>query len=816
MSVLQPTATVKEEIVFLIVQLLNYDSNINPSSAIQIDAKWDKENLKIKTTIERLLQLLPAPKTARTDAQRKSHLRYLLLEILDKKLNILEDRSPKNPQGNHKGVRQRIFILKFWHPPTVADYITLNLRAFDRHWNQTYNITPKVFARHNLPQPPHTKFIGHENELDKLLDFPAQKQAIISIEGMAGVGKTTLALEAAHQYLRSTDFATIVFSSAQSQQFSGSHFTRCLLAERNLPDLLQTIAQTIDCLDELPAQIEAQIRYVRSILAEQPTLLILDNIENIDEQLDIIAFLKLLPPTVKVIITSRVRLGIGQVINLNPLTVEESIALIHHQAKTLDLQIAAAELTPIRHSTGGLPLFITYIIGSIAIGRLKISAALLHPPLATSDLALYCFAQPIARLKAIPDAIAYKLLLGISLFVDGASPTALTYLLELADRSISIDPALEQLYKISLAFPTTAERYQLHSSTQEYIQLELTQQPDYAITLRNRWQNWYLDLAAPFGALDWQDWQDYSPLIADWKNLRRVVDWCIEREQYDEVLQFWQCLKGFTILGGKWLERQQWLEWLQGMAIIREDFATLADLKYHQSYTLAFIDEADGTGKAIELARSAWELHDRFVDLDFQFDLAMYIASLYIRKLPPGDAANLALASMWIDRAMAILATIPVDSPRYHHHYFQFYYYQAESQVDTGELDLAYDNYLQASQLAKQAGCQRFFHYSSGRIAVILAGRGEFTAAEKRLRQLLKGTDKYRDLRSGTICRIKLAEIKKATGDLPAARELAEQAQARFKRLGMTREMAGIDRFLTELDSHPSNDKQTKTTPSIG
>ncbi len=806
MSVLQPTATVKEEIVFLIVQLLNYDSNINPSSTIQIDAEWDKENLEIKTTIERLLQLLPAPNTARTAAQRKSHLRYLLLEILDKKLNILEDLSPKNPQGNHKGVRQRIFILKFWHPPTVADYITLNLRAFDRHWNQTYNITPKVFARHNLPQSSHTKFIGHEIELDKLLDFPAQKQQIISIEGMAGVGKTTLALEAAHQYLRSTDFATIVFSSAQSQQFSGSHFTRCLLAERNLQDLLQTIAQTLDRLDELPAKIEAQIRYLRSILAEQPTLLILDNIENIDEQLDIIAFLKLLPPTVKIIITSRVRLGIGQVINLNPLTVEESIALIHHQAKTLDLQIAAAELTPIRHSTGGLPLFITYILGSIAIGRLKISAASLQPPLATSDLALYCFAQPIARLKAIPNAIAYKLLLGISFFVDGASPSALTYLLELADPSISIDPALEQLYKISLAFPTTAERYQLHSSTQEYIQLELTQQPDYATTLRNRWQNWYLDLTAPYERLDWLDWQDYSPLIAEWKNLRGVVDWCIQQEQYEDVLHFWHCLKGMTLLGGYWSQRQQWLEWLQTMAEKRGDLPTIAELKYHQSYTFAFQDETDSSGKAMELALAAWEMQQS-LDFDLQFDLAMYIGSLHIRKLPKGDATHLAAAQTWLVRGASLLANLgttmlashPRKSPQQPRHNFQVHYYQAEIQFVSGELTLAYDNYLCANQLAKEYGFKRFFFASSVRMGIILIHQGKLPEAEERFKNALRHTIKYRDKRGTTFCQKNLADVNKAMSNPTIAKKYAERAKAGFDSLVMTREAAMMDKFLQDL-----------------
>jgi RecA/RadA recombinase len=826
MPVLQPTATVHDEIVFFITKLLSCGVSANPLSTIQIDAKWDEENLKIKGSIEQLLLLLPAPKTdsrserlllrqrlcqrQRTDAKQKSHLRYLLIEILAKRLKLLRDESPKNRHGKRQGVRQRIFILKFWYPPTKADYISLNLRALERHWKQTYNISPQVFARHNLPQPPHTKFIGHDTELDNLLDLLTQtKQQIISIEGMAGVGKTTLALEAAYQCLTSKDFTTIIFSSAQSQQFLGSHLTRRFLAERNLQDLLQVICRTLNSvepslpqgLDELPSGIEAQIRYVLTILAEQPTLIVVDNIENITDQTDTISFLGCLPPTVKVIITSRVRLGIGQVINLKPLPVQDSIHLIQHQAETQNLKIESSQLRTICHSTGGLPLAITYLIGSIATGGLTILAESKQFPLATSDLAFYCFAQSIDQLKASPDALAYKLLLGISLFADGASPAALTYLLELSDRSTPIHPALQQLYTISLAFPLPPERYQLHSLTQEYAQLELNQQPEYATTLRNRWQNWYLDLTAPFGALDWQDWQDYSPLIAEWKNLRMAVDWCIEREQYLEVLQFWQCLKGVTLLSGYWLERQRWLEWLQEMAQQQQDLPTIAELKYQHSFTLAFIDQSDRNGTAMELALATWEIRQD-LEIDRQFELAMYIASLYIRKLPQPDtqSANLELATTWIDRGLAILATLPINRPRYHRDYFQVHYYQAEIQFVTGQLPLAYDLYLQAHQFAKKAGWQRFIHYTSGLMAIILTKQGQFSEAERRLSKVLKQMDKYRDARAGNLCRKHLAAVHRAMGNTAAAMQFAKQAKSGFKRLGMIAEFKAMEEFLQALD----------------
>jgi hypothetical protein len=52
MPVLKPTSTVKNEIRSFINELLNYSEELDRLSTIQIDPKWDKEKLKIRTTID--------------------------------------------------------------------------------------------------------------------------------------------------------------------------------------------------------------------------------------------------------------------------------------------------------------------------------------------------------------------------------------------------------------------------------------------------------------------------------------------------------------------------------------------------------------------------------------------------------------------------------------------------------------------------------------------------------------------------------------------------------------------------------------------
>jgi hypothetical protein len=66
---------------------------------------------------------------------------------------------------------------------------------------------PQVY--HNLPQPDYGRFIGRQGELVQvhriLRSYPHSRHPMVTIDGIGGIGKSALALEVAHRYLRDYD-----------------------------------------------------------------------------------------------------------------------------------------------------------------------------------------------------------------------------------------------------------------------------------------------------------------------------------------------------------------------------------------------------------------------------------------------------------------------------------------------------------------------------------------------------------------------------------------------------------------------------------
>ena len=141
--------------------------------------------------------------------------------------------------------------------------------------------------QHNLPTFP-TSFVGREAALDTIVaDLQSAQVRLLTIYGPAGVGKTRLAIEAAHTL--TTHFVDGVF------------FTE-LAPLQSQEQLLFAIANTVGLKPTHNASLEDElVRYLR----QRDLLLICDNFEHLLHAAPLVADLLTQLPLLKVLCTSR-------------------------------------------------------------------------------------------------------------------------------------------------------------------------------------------------------------------------------------------------------------------------------------------------------------------------------------------------------------------------------------------------------------------------------------------------------------------------------------------------------------------------------
>src|SRR5579885_1065752 len=140
---------------------------------------------------------------------------------------------------------------------------------------------------HNLPHPDFGRFIGREAELNllKKLLAPDSTAWVIMIDGIAGIGKTALALETAYYYLRNYHllpaperFSAIVWISARSSILDTDGESSWSPSVRSIDDIYNSILITLGRNSPHYSNIEQEKldQVIRLLLSQQQTLLIID------------------------------------------------------------------------------------------------------------------------------------------------------------------------------------------------------------------------------------------------------------------------------------------------------------------------------------------------------------------------------------------------------------------------------------------------------------------------------------------------------------------------------------------------------------
>ncbi|MCP4543648.1 MAG: hypothetical protein GY832_41575 [Chloroflexi bacterium] len=420
---------------------------------------------------------------------------------------------------------------------------------------------------HNLPHPDYGTFIGRQKELTKvhelLWPYPRSRFHIITIDGIGGIGKSALALKAAHRYIHEYEtlpqderFDAIIWISAKQTILTAQGIISRRTELHNLNDIYTTIAATLERKDITQARAEERSVIVARALARQRTLLIIDNLETVDDE-QVIAFIHEVPDPTKVIVTTRQRIDVAHPIRLLEMSWEDTQGLIAQECEKKNVVLTDEQARQLYDRTGGIPLALVWSIARVALGEdiENVLSRLAHPD---SDIARFCLEGIVQRLR---DSESYKLLLAFALFAQDAPRKALGYVAGIKDKSSRIDGLID-LERLSL-LNKQGDRFSLLPLTRSYLDHELEQVPEFAQAAFERMLTYYTQLVKPskeirIGVPYWDGLTNYAQGVSlerEQSNLLYLIRRALDQGRDAEALDLFLSIVHFLDIWGLWDER---------------------------------------------------------------------------------------------------------------------------------------------------------------------------------------------------------------------------------------------------------------------
>jgi LuxR family glucitol operon transcriptional activator len=664
----------------------------------------------------------------------------------------------------------------------------------------------------NLP-PRFEGFLGRGIDLEYIAEGLNSFHTLLTIEGGGGVGKTTLAVEVAHQCLRGLDimpntlFKAAVWISARGR----------LNQELWLHEILDTIARVLDYPSV--AQLPSDEKYTRvnELLHAYQALVIIDNLDTIVDP-DLLTWIQQIPEPSKVLVTSRNAHQFHQAWTLHLKGLEEGDALefIRNHAEDLELP-AIGSMEEVRELVGitcGNPQAITMVLGSLKSDELS-----LHQVLDGLRNAEDILGHLFMRSWAVLDGSlhAQHTLLVMSFFVSSASQEALSAVVGIHDPQL--ERALIRLAELSLIEVYSGQggaqaRYALHPLARAFIETKLKEVPNWEQDARNRWVEWWLAFTKEHGGLDGMEWaQQYNLIEKEWKNLLAVCKWCETHDQYEALRAFWSTdrLLWMTSIYGYWKERLYWLGWIGHEAQRRGDKATEIESMVERGFTLTQMGLVEEAGKMLN---EAWNQRD-LVGLEVQAALAENLIQWHIRT---NDFAG---TQLWLEKADRLVSTPGLSEFELPRHQLTLKYYCGVMYIAKGDRDQAERYFRETLAGAQEIGWQRGMIYVQQFLADIVKARGRFGEAEKLLKTGLEVAKRNKDKRRTAYYQRSLAYLilqQERRNKLGEVINWARQALDGFEHLGMKPEVNKLRRLLGHLEavlSSPSVEEVSQEQTSV-
>lgn len=484
---------------------------------------------------------------------------------------------------------------------------------------------------HNLPQRNYTQFIGRQEELQILMQrlHPRSRHFLVTLVGIGGVGKSTLALECAYRYRdgyadMSPDerFESIIWVSAKQTVLTGHGIQQRQHTFSTLADLYRAIAIVLEqpTISQMePAQ---QRGLVEHVLSSQRTLLIVDNHETIDDEA-LLTFLQELPEPTKVVLTTRHRIDSAYPILLSGMPRADALSLLTIEAERKQVVLPVKHIDALLRKTGSVPLALVWSIGLMSLGH-TIESVLRRLGGGHSDIAHFCFKEVAVDLR---ESDAERVLFALALFDGGVGRTILGSTAGLGTDEVGRDDALAQLEQLSLVAKAGGV-FSMLPLTRTFALHALAEKPDLEQELRGYWIATLTNFAQPYQNADWR-WRDLKRLQQEGIHLITLAAWAQETTRIDVFLSVLPAVLSYYDITGQWTN-------LLSLSMIGLDYAQLMDNTecrlYIQNVMAWVLSQQGKHAEAEQVVRKALRTAAQRQDMAWYIDLLQTLSQVMRRR----------------------------------------------------------------------------------------------------------------------------------------------------------------------------------------
>ena len=251
----------------------------------------------------------------------------------------------------------------------------------------------------SIPLPEYAELFGIATAKEQLQNWLSTFDGshMLSIEGIGGIGKTTLARALLNEILeKESRFQDILWISARQEMLTlGGEIEKIAHSTQTLHEIASDLARKLGLTNLTGLETKEKLKGIQPLLTMHPHLIVVDNLETAQEVKTIVPALRKIVGQSRFLFTSRRTLGsfpYVQVFSIPELSAADSHKLVESEVRRRGKKysLSAENAKIIYEIVGGLPLALKLIAAQISdLSEEYALARLSQIPLGKSARALY-------------------------------------------------------------------------------------------------------------------------------------------------------------------------------------------------------------------------------------------------------------------------------------------------------------------------------------------------------------------------------------------------------------------------------------------